>query len=104
MERATKPLHGRRSSNRHVLSSTSLLALLFFLLSTTLSFARPSVVVEESEMIFNRQFLLSLLPFVAARPAATENNLQSRAVTLDQFIASENTYAFNGVFNNIGTK
>lgn len=54
-------------------------------------------------MLFNKQFFLALLPFVAARPAAKEQ-LQSRAVSLDQFVTSEASIAYTNTFNNIGTK
>lgn len=53
-------------------------------------------------MIFNRQLLFSLLPFVSALPASNDK-LQSRAATLDQFIASENSVSYTNAFKNIGT-
>ncbi|GAA6004782.1 hypothetical protein JCM11491_002227 [Sporobolomyces phaffii] len=56
-------------------------------------------------MIFSKQILLSLLPFVTARPSSPlrSDTLQSRAVSLDSYIASENTVAYNNAFKNIGT-
>ncbi|GAA5892794.1 uncharacterized protein JCM6883_007478 [Sporobolomyces salmoneus] len=52
-------------------------------------------------MMFNRQLLFSLLPFVSGLPTSTEN-LQSRATSLEQYIDSENAISFTNAFKNIG--
>jgi len=53
--------------------------------------------------MFSKQLLLALLPFAAARPTSHSENLQSRAVSLDQYITSQNQVSFKGAFANIGT-
>jgi len=67
--------------------------------SASCSFALP--LNHQEEAMFSKQFLLALLPaFVAARP--TSDNLQSRAVSLDQYITSQNAISFTNAYQNFG--
>ncbi|GAA5837136.1 hypothetical protein JCM5353_007168 [Sporobolomyces roseus] len=77
----------------------SLWLLNVLLFSASSSFALP--LNQQEEAMFSKQFLLALLPaFVAARP--TSDNLQSRAVSLDQYITSQNQISFTNANANIG--
>ncbi|GAA5937228.1 uncharacterized protein JCM15063_002845 [Sporobolomyces koalae] len=62
-----------------------------------------SLALPLDETMLSRQFVLALLPFASASPLHPDS-LQSRAVSLDSYIASESTIAYNNAFANIGSR